>query len=143
MPGLLCAGRMAVVVQCMTVYPVLLYIIRSQVFSAFIYRRAYPGPLPVLLLTLVLASITSFLTLEVNISDVLRFAGAFGCLICVYGVPSLVHRKESKLNGSFTLPSFVCVGALVVFGLFCVVMQLIPPTKAKDSGESSSGESSS
>jgi len=124
--SLLIISRVAVVLQSITVYPVLLYIIRAQVFSAFIFRRAYPGPIPVFILSVILAAITSFLTIEVNISDVLRFAGAFGCLICVYSVPSLVHRKESKIRGELTWFRSCMVVLLVCFGIFCVVMQVIP-----------------
>jgi len=124
MAGWLLASRMAVLIQSITVYPVLLYIVRAQVFSAFIFKRAYPGPLPVFALSVVLAAVTSFLTLTVHISDVLGFAGAFGCLICVYSVPSLVHRKESIRLGELTWQRSLTVGLLVAFGAFCAIIQV-------------------
>jgi len=124
MAGLLLASRLAVLIQSITVYPILLYIVRAQVFSAFIFKRAYPGPLPVFVLSVVLACITSILTLKVHISDVLRFAGAFGCLICVYSVPSLVHRKESIRLGELTWCRTVTIALLIAFGLFCACIQV-------------------
>ena len=100
MAGALLAARVAVVLQCVTVYPVLLYIVRAQFFTAFIYRKAYPGPLPVLLLSCLLAGCTTLVTvLRIPIATVLRFVGAIAALVCVYSLPVLVHAIESRRLG--------------------------------------------
>ena len=126
MAGVLLAARVAVFVQSVTVYPVLLYIIRCQLFTASRYRSTYPGPVPVLALSIALAALTTLLTLFLHISDILRYAGAFGSLICVYAVPSLAHRRVSMQLGRYGSRQQAAVVLLIAFGLFCVVVQLLP-----------------
>ena len=40
MSTFLMLARIAVLVQSITLYPVLLFIVRSQLFTAFVYKRA-------------------------------------------------------------------------------------------------------
>jgi len=123
MGGMLLAARIAVIVQATTVYPVLLYVVRAQFFTAFIYRKPYPGCVPVLLLNVALCGVTAFVTAaDVNIKDVLRFTGAFASLVCVYVIPALVQWRQSTAAGYVRL--LILVG-LIGFGTLTVVMQLI------------------
>ena len=65
----LLVARLAVLIQSMSVYPVLLFIVRSQLFTAFVYRRPYPGVLPTAILAAAQAAITtSFVILGVDIA---------------------------------------------------------------------------
>lgn len=120
-------ARLAVLVQSMSVYPVLLFIVRSQIATAFIWKRPYPGPLPTLAISTVQASVTTtFTCLGVDIADVLKFAGAGGGLVCIYGLPALIHFSYSRRQGTLTLSKVVIVVFLLCYGVFCVCMQLIP-----------------
>mmetsp|Transcript_27364 Transcript_27364/g.45631 ORF Transcript_27364/g.45631 Transcript_27364/m.45631 type:complete len:444 (-) Transcript_27364:360-1691(-) len=124
MAGFLLAARVAVLLQCITVYPVLLYFVRAQFFSAFIYRKAYPGVLPVLALNLLLVGTTAAITIGgVDISDILRFTGAFSSLICIYGIPAFL---QWRLGTSPVWRRFVILVSLLGTGILCVVVQLLP-----------------
>ena len=95
--GLLMIARLAVVLQCVTVLPVFLFVIRAQLFSALNFASPYPGPWPVLLLNLSVAAVTSAITIGgVHISDVLRFTGAIAAFLCVYAIPACVQWRQPK-----------------------------------------------
>ena len=130
MANFLIIARLAVLVQSITVYPVMLFIVRSQVFSV-VYRNPYPGPLPVLLLSSAMACMTTALTLAgVHISDVLRFAGAAGAMICSFGLPALIHGKVSREQRQLTFFRTLVVAALCAFGAFSLGIQFIPPPQS-------------
>ena len=126
MAGALLAARVAVVLQCVTVYPVLLYIVRAQFFTAFIYRKAYPGPLPVLLLSCLLAGCTTLVTvLRIPIATVLRFVGAIAALVCVYSLPVLVHAIESRRLKTLTPLRIALIVVILGFGVFSLIEQFL------------------
>ena len=121
-------ARLAVLFQCFTVYPVLLYIIRAQFFCAFIYQRPHPNWWAVLLINLATASITLLVVLTgITISDVLRFAGAFASLVCVYAVPAVVHARHSRLIGAFTPARAMTCLSLLLLGVGTAAVQFLPP----------------
>jgi len=124
MAPMLLIARLAIVLQCLTVYPVLLFVVRAQFFTAFFYHKPYPGPLPVLVLNLLLVGATAGVTIaEVPISDVLRFTGAFASLVCVFTVPALVQWRRG--GGPVWARAAILVG-LLAMGLLAVVVQLLP-----------------
>ena len=118
--------RLAVLVQSLSVYPVLLFIVRSQLFTAVYYRRPYPGPLPVALLSCGMAATTTAVSaMGVSISVVLKFVGAAGGLVCVFTIPALVHGRIHWRRCTLTLPRVLQVGGLVAFGLYVFVIRLV------------------
>jgi len=126
MAPMLVLGRLALLVQSITVYPILLFIVRSQLFTAFVYKRAYPGPLPTLGMTTAQAAVTTLCTvLGVDIPDVLKFAGALGGLVCCFGIPGLIHAKVHYKAGSLTPVRAGSALVLIAFGIFCVAFSLI------------------
>ena len=126
MAPFLVTARLAVLVQSLSVYPVLLFIVRSQLFTAFYYKRPYPGILPTLVLSALQAALTtSFTAGGVDITDVLKFAGAGGGLVCCFGLPALIHAKVHYYRGSLTLMRMAIVVALLAYGIATVVMALV------------------
>lgn len=126
MAPLLIVARLAVLAQCMSVYPVLLFIVRSQLFTFFMHRP-YPGPLPTLMLSIIQATITtSFTALGVDIADVLKFAGAGGGLVCCFGMPALIYGKVHARQGTLTWVRLIIVIFLCVYGILCVLLQVVP-----------------
>lgn len=78
-----------------------------------------------------MAAVTTTTTyMQVHVSDVLRFAGAGGALVIVFGLPALIHGKVSYELGRLTPLRMFTVFTLCSFGVFCVVEQLIPQTAA-------------
>lgn len=153
MAGWQLAARLAVLLQCLTVYPVLLYVIRAQAFTALYFHRPHPNWWAVLLMNVLLASITlTVVILQIGLSDVngqesnpgppicgearpavsfptqvLRFAGAFASLICVYGVPGCTHWRVSRLRGQLTWSRAVVCVLMILLGLMTMVVQFLPP----------------
>jgi len=144
MAPVLILARIAVLMQSLTVYPVLLFIVRSQLFTAFIYKRPYPGPLPTLIISCAMAAVSTTLVLiGVQISDVLKFAGAAGGLVCVFGLPALIHGKVSFEKGTLNIPRVLTVLLLCGFGIFIVVMQVIPSPQPDGPSGNSTGNGTS
>jgi len=131
MAPVLVIARVAVLIQSVSVYPVLLFIVRSQVFSALVYKKPYPGWLPVLLFSLFEAAITTSVTIaQVPISVILKYVGSLGGLVCVYAVPALVHAAVHCRNGTFSPRVFLQVSLICGYGIYSLVVQLIPTTAA-------------
>ena len=127
MAPLLIVARLAVLIQSITVYPVLLFIVRSQIFTAFIYKRAYPGVLPTLICAALQAAVTTAFTAGgVDIADVLKFAGAFGGLVCCFCLPALIHGSVHRKEHTLTPLRGLTIVILCAFGILCVAMQIIP-----------------
>jgi len=124
-------ARFAVILQCITVYPVLIYAIRSQFFTAFFYHMPYPGWRPVLALNVVAIGATSAVIISgLHIADVLRFTGAFAALVCTYGIPALVQWKRMKLrrrnhDGGYALARMALTAFLIGFGCLIVAVQFL------------------
>jgi Transmembrane amino acid transporter protein len=118
-------ARAFVVVQLFSVYPLLLFIIRIQLFGTF-FKSQYPGFLPVLLLNLVVAAIsTLFAIYYPHIGDVLRYTGAICGLLFVFVLPISVHWHYQRQKEEFTLRSKIMNGALIILGLGLVVTQFV------------------
>lgn len=118
---MLVLARFAVVMQCVTVLPVLVYIIRAQLFTAFYFKNPYPGLLPVVCINVVTLACTSAVCISgVHISDVLRFTGAFAAFVCVYAVPACVQWQQETPS---RLRRGVIAAVLFGIGTGGVVMQ--------------------
>ena len=134
-PPSLIIARFAVLIQSMSVYPMLLFIVRSQLFTAFVYKRPYPGVVPTFCLAACQAAITtSFTALGVDIADVLKFAGAGGGLVCSFGLPALIHGRVHWVQGTLTVARGAVVAFVFAFGIFCFSMQLLPGGDAPSGG---------
>jgi sodium-coupled neutral amino acid transporter 9 len=123
-------ARIAVVVQCVTVYPVLIYAIRTQFFTALIYHKAYPGWRPVLVLNVVaIGASFAVIASGLHIADVIRFTGAFAALVCTYCIPARVHWKNRASRAAAHPAAHVgriaVASSLVGFGCLIVAVQFI------------------
>ena len=128
MAGWQLAVRFAVLLQCLTVYPILLYIIRAQAFTAFYFHRAHPNFPAVLLLNALLAATTLVVVVfNIGIDDVLRFAGAFASLVCVYAVPAFTHLRASRLRGRLGPGRMTVCALLLLLGVRTAAVQFLPP----------------
>ena len=120
---LLVMARVAVVLQCITVYPVLLFVIRAQFFTALV-RKPYPGWLQVLVFNVVAIGITSAVVISgARTADVLPVTGGFSSLICVYTIPALVKWRHSASSG---LWRYLELGGLLSLGVLIASVQILP-----------------
>jgi sodium-coupled neutral amino acid transporter 9 len=135
MAPFLVLARIAVLVQAITVYPVLLFIIRAQLFSAVYFKKPYPGWMPVLLFSLTLATISSTVALAgIPISVILKFVGSAGGFVCVFCIPALVHAAVHWKNGTFSLLRLLQVSLICGFGTYALVVQLVPGASGGEPG---------
>jgi len=124
----LLVARFAVVLQCVTVYPVLVYAIRTQTFCALVYRDPYPGALPVLGLNAIVLCATAAVSIfGLHIADVLRFTGAFAALVMVYAVPAGVQWAElaaaARSSRRARAARLALTGGLLCCGCLTVAVQ--------------------
>ena len=81
------SARLSLLLQLFTVFPILLLIIRGQVFKLFV-GTDWPGaPRVAALNAAVMAVTTAFAALDLQIGVVLRYVGAVGGLVIVFAVP--------------------------------------------------------
>eukprot|EP00761_Pharyngomonas_kirbyi_P010361 gb/GECH01010381.1/.p1 GENE.gb/GECH01010381.1/~~gb/GECH01010381.1/.p1 ORF type:complete len:480 (+),score=58.23 gb/GECH01010381.1/:1-1440(+) len=119
-------SRASLLLQLMTVYPLVMYMIRVQV-CGYVVGKAYPGVVYVTLFNLVTcAATTSIAAFYPNVGTVLRFTGAFCGLVYLFFLPVSVHLSALKEEGSLTVLSVLFHGMLVLFGFAVVCIQFVP-----------------
>lgn len=112
--------------QMITVFPLLLYIVRFQAFSTFCDGNPYPSMLHVLCLNsgaVVCAVLVAIF--YPNIGSILRYTGALCGAIYVFTLPVLVRRKALKLKGKYTTMAAIPTWFFIIFGIVNVVMQFV------------------
>jgi len=119
------SARAALLLQLFTVFPLLLLIIRTQVFS-LVYGSEWPSSLKVYLINLLVCAVTfTFAAQDLSVSEVMRFVGAGGGFVIVFAVPAAMdyvwHRREDKVS---TLRVLLDVFVVLV-GLSFLVMQFV------------------
>eukprot|EP01029_Cantina_marsupialis_P004259 TRINITY_DN14280_c0_g2_i1.p1 TRINITY_DN14280_c0_g2~~TRINITY_DN14280_c0_g2_i1.p1 ORF type:complete len:442 (-),score=101.27 TRINITY_DN14280_c0_g2_i1:204-1340(-) len=122
------ATRFCLFLQLFTVYPILMYIIRAQVFEMIHGTTDYPGfwqvfalNTPCFLITLIMS------VMDVAISDVLRYTGSISALIIVFFMPVFVHWKVKKAAGTLNLKSIAIHTVFLVVSVYVVLVQFVSP----------------
>jgi sodium-coupled neutral amino acid transporter 9 len=119
------SARAALLLQLFTVFPLLLLIIRTQVFS-LVYGSEWPSSYKVYIINLLVCAVSfTFAAQDLSVSEVMRFVGAGGGFVIVFAVPAAMdymwHKREGKISFSrVALDVFV-----VLVGLSFLVMQFI------------------
>jgi sodium-coupled neutral amino acid transporter 9 len=119
------SARAALLLQLFTVFPLLLLIIRTQVFS-LVYGSEWPSSYKVYIINLLVCAVSfTFAAQDLSVSEVMRFVGAGGGFVIVFAVPAAMdymwHKREGKVSFSrVALDVFV-----VLVGLSFLVMQFI------------------
>jgi sodium-coupled neutral amino acid transporter 9 len=119
-------ARVSLLFQLFTVFPLLLLIIRTQVFG-LIYGDTYPSYAHVAGLNFLMMGISFILAaLDIQISFVLGFVGAIGGFVIVFAVPVAIdfvrRRQEDKLGVVNGLLYCFILGVGVLF----LALQFIP-----------------
>lgn len=143
-------ARVFLLFQMMTVYPLLSYILRTQLLYAF-FHSAYPSfshvfGLNVLLLTTCVifaiflpqvGTITRYLSInfafnlamigDTLISNLIRFSGALCGLVYVFTLPSILFIVSYKRQHDGRAPAWVYIvhGLIITCGLLNLIAQFI------------------
>eukprot|EP00898_Chlorokybus_atmophyticus_P005489 jgi/Chlat1/5941/Chrsp4S06416 len=121
------SARLAVTCQLVTVYPLLLYILRTQLFSLSHGTGIHPGSLPVFLLnTTIVAGASLCAAFQVGLGSVLRYAGALCGLILIYLLPVAVHLQAQRAAGKASVVSIAGHVGLLGAGVALLASQFWP-----------------
>lgn len=130
------SARLSLMLQLMTVYPLLLLIVRTQVLGT-IYNSVYPGAPQVFALNaLVMAATTLVAMYFGKVTAVLSYTGSIAGLIIVFSVPiavDVVRRKDtSQLTCRWV--AIHCFAMAVAIGVFVTQFAPLPTPKHPVSG---------
>eukprot|EP00818_Percolomonas_sp_WS_P007698 CAMPEP_0117449140 /NCGR_PEP_ID=MMETSP0759-20121206/7786_1 /TAXON_ID=63605 /ORGANISM="Percolomonas cosmopolitus, Strain WS" /LENGTH=353 /DNA_ID=CAMNT_0005241595 /DNA_START=364 /DNA_END=1425 /DNA_ORIENTATION=+ len=119
-------ARFAVMLQLLSIYPLLIYIIRVQVFG-FLLNKQYPGFFWVLGQSFVCCMITAlFAAFFPHVGVVLQYCGAICGLVYLYILPITLHVKQLYIDAKLRWYSLVGHSLLLLFGFSILVTQFIP-----------------
>lgn len=120
--GLTIAARIVLLFQLITVYPLLAYMLRIQLFSWIckgISNRAL-----VLFINLILVSICIiFATFVPYIGTIVRYTGALSGFIYVFTFPNLLHLSILKKEGKLGVCSILFHLGIPVIGILNLIAQ--------------------
>lgn len=117
------AARMFLLFQLTTVYPLITYMLRVQIFAA-LKKPPYPGFYQVLLLnTTIVVVCVLFAIFLPQIGTVLRFTGALGGFIYIFTLPSILHLSSQNKREEMSIPSFLFHSFIVLLGFLNLVAQ--------------------
>uniref|UniRef100_A0A1I7XDH0 Mannosyl-oligosaccharide glucosidase n=1 Tax=Heterorhabditis bacteriophora TaxID=37862 RepID=A0A1I7XDH0_HETBA len=118
-------ARMFLLFQMVTVLPLLMFLIRSQLFYA-IFRRTWPGVGWVILLNIIVVLIAAlFAVFYPKVGSILRYVGSLSGLIYVFALPCLVYMRKLKLEGQLTPTKKLIHTTIIVLGLLNLGAQFL------------------
>lgn len=119
-------ARFALVFQLMTVFPLLLLIIRTQVFG-LLWKNTYPSVVHVSTLNAIVMAITfTMAALDLQVSSVLRFTGAIGGLALVFFVPVAIDVVVRRNAGTASPFWYATHSLIMAIGIFFFALQFVP-----------------
>nr|CAD7576014.1 unnamed protein product [Timema californicum] len=109
-------ARVFLFFQLVTVYPLLTYMLRVQMFTTLL-RSTYPGFYHVLLLnTAIIIVCVMFAIFLPHIGTIIRFTGALSGLVYVFTLPSLLHLASQRKFGKQSWLSILLHIAIIIIG---------------------------
>lgn len=119
-------ARLSLFCQLMTVFPVLMFIIRTQVYG-FLLGAPFPSLWKVVALNILIVAVTyTFAALNVNVAVVTRFSGAICGIVLIFVVPIIIDRLAQTKAGTLTPLRSVLHGGVLLVGLLFLVVQFVP-----------------
>jgi hypothetical protein len=119
-------ARSALLCQLFTVFPLLLLIIRTQVFS-LLYGKEWPSSLRVYAINGAVCLVSlAFAATDQSLGDIMRFVGAIGGFAIVFAIPAAMDVAWHSRPGRSRSAARTALDALVVaIGLSFLVMQFV------------------
>ncbi|XP_004345157.2 solute carrier family 38 [Capsaspora owczarzaki ATCC 30864] len=109
-------ARCFLLFQMITVFPLLMYIVRFQFMNSF-FGSPYPSFFKVTVLNAVItAACVTMAIVYPNIGDIIRFTGAFSGLALVFALPCLIHLEALRRANKLTRTQLVLHWGLIVLG---------------------------
>eukprot|EP00045_Choanoeca_perplexa_P009838 m.96323 g.96323 ORF g.96323 m.96323 type:complete len:589 (-) comp15046_c0_seq2:85-1851(-) len=119
-------AQLFLLIQMITVYPLLQFIVRFQVMSTFFNGNPYPGFWHVFSLNSVMTVVCVCMAVFYpHIGDILRYTGAVCGLVYVFTLPAFVKMKMQEINGTLTNGSRLLHYGLIVVGIGILAGQFV------------------
>lgn len=118
-------ARVVIFFQLLTILPLILYFIRSQLSCAF-YGKSWPGLPRVLGLNgiIVCAGVLTAIFFP-EIGSIIRYFGAFSGMMYTYALPCLVYMRQEYLAGQLTSFKIAAHSVIIAFGVVNLVAQFL------------------
>ena len=119
-------ARSALLCQLFTVFPLLLLIIRTQVFS-LLYGKEWPSSLRVYAINGAVCLVSlAFAATDQSLGDIMRFVGAIGGFAIVFAIPAAMDFVWHSRKGRQRTAARTALDAFVVaIGLSFLIMQFV------------------
>ncbi|EYC01927.1 hypothetical protein Y032_0103g3544 [Ancylostoma ceylanicum] len=118
-------ARVLILFQLITIMPLILFFIRSQI-SCAIFDGPYPGLLVVLLLNATIVTTGVLVAIFYpNIGSIIRYFGAFSGMMYTYALPCVIHMRKRHLAGQLTIPVAVMHSIIAIFGVVNLIAQFL------------------
>eukprot|EP00091_Calanus_sinicus_P005307 TRINITY_DN15750_c0_g1_i2.p1 TRINITY_DN15750_c0_g1~~TRINITY_DN15750_c0_g1_i2.p1 ORF type:complete len:125 (-),score=18.90 TRINITY_DN15750_c0_g1_i2:43-417(-) len=110
------AAKIFLFFQMMTVFPLIMYLLRVSVLYP-IYRKVWPGLPHILLLnSSIIVVCVLFAMYMPNIGTIIRFSGAACGLTIIFALPILVYLASVKRTGDLTWNSIILHSFIIMLG---------------------------
>merc|ERR1712179_740533 len=107
----------------MTVFPLIMYMLRVSVFCP-IFRKVWPGLIHILLLNgSIIVICVLFAMYMPNIGTIIRFSGAACGLTIIFALPIMVYLASVKRTGDLTWNSIVLHSFIIMLGALNFIAQ--------------------
>ncbi|VDO23185.1 unnamed protein product [Haemonchus placei] len=118
-------ARLFLLFQMITVLPLLMFLIRSQLFYAFT-GKTWPGLGPVVLLNCCIISIAvAVAILYPRVGSILRYVGSLSGLVYVFALPCLVYMRKLHVEGRLTPRKRFIHSAVIAIGTLNFIAQFV------------------
>lgn len=119
-------ARIAILLQLMGIFPILLYVIRVQFFG-WLLNKQYPGFILTFLLNIsVCLTTTAFACFYPKVGTVLSYVGAICGLCYLFVLPIGVHLSVLRKTKQLRWYSLLFHSMLLLFGFAILILQFIP-----------------
>ncbi|PAA77180.1 hypothetical protein BOX15_Mlig026656g2 [Macrostomum lignano] len=110
-------ARIFLFVQMVTVFPLLMYILRAQLMH-YLFHSVYPSWVHVSVLHVSVMGVAIVVAVFYpNIGNILRFSGALCGLAYIFTLPPLITLLEARMNGTLTVGRLVPHCCIILIGL--------------------------
>jgi solute carrier family 38 (sodium-coupled neutral amino acid transporter), member 9 len=119
-------SRTALLLQLITVYPILVMVVRNSVFGA-LFRGMEPSRTHVIILAVSMLGLSyTCAALNVDVGLAVRMTGAIGGYVIVFLVPSIILVQRHRTSKSIQTWHWVFAGTVCLVGLLFFLLQFIP-----------------
>ncbi|VDK70845.1 unnamed protein product [Cylicostephanus goldi] len=118
-------ARMFLLFQMITVLPLLMFLIRSQLCYAFL-GKTWPGLISVFILNFaIMCMAVSVAIFYPKVGSLLRYVGAMSGLVYVFALPCIVYMKKLHSEGKLTRSKRIIHTTIIVLGVLNFIAQFV------------------